>query len=262
MAEVALAVTGAGGRIGRLLARAWHDRDVIFLTRKDWNILSSDPPQFRPRVVLDLAGVLRGDVSENQHLAARVATWAADHDARLFYLSSAAVYPGGPEPMREETTPAPASDYGRSKVIAEAALRTVLPSATCLRLANLAGADSLLGGFRPETQVLLDPVPEQAGGPIRSYIGPVTLVHVLEQLVKVAQDDNPLPDCLNIAQSGPVAMADLLIAAGASWRFGSPRAAVLARMELAIDRLASIVDVPPASPEQLWRELFSLKGWP
>ncbi|MCU0815157.1 MAG: sugar nucleotide-binding protein [Cypionkella sp.] len=262
MAEIAIAVTGAGGRIGRLLAQEWKGKSVTFLTRKDWDILSSQPPPIRPRVVLDLAGVVRGDFGTNPLLAARVASWARDHGARLLYLSSAAVYPGGPEPMQEDTNPAPVSDYGKSKLMAETALHAALPDATCLRLSNLAGADALLGGLSHNKQVLLDPVSGETGGPIRSYIGPSTLARVLGHLVLLAQQGAPLPVCLNISQPGTVSMADLLTAAGADWRFGPRREGVLARMELSTERLASIVDLPQASAEGLWQEVCSMEGWP
>lgn len=248
-----LIVTGAGGRIGRLLRHLWSD-SCIWLTRSDWDILQGDPPPLpHGGVWLDLAGTTRGDVSENPAIAARVADAAQALGARLFYMSSASVYPGGESDMVETQTCQPLSPYGQSKLAAEARVG----NATILRLGNLAGADALLGSDRPHTT--LDPVPGQAGGPVRSYIGPHVLAKVVRQL---CSNRDRLPRVINIAQPGPVTMGGLLDEAGRSWSFGPKKDGVLARVVLSTDRLCQFADVPPTNAMDLVADLNRLGGWP
>jgi hypothetical protein len=97
--------------------------------------------------------------------------------------------------------------------------------------------------------VTLDPV---AGGrgPVRSYIGPATLAHVLNTLAHAPD----LPAILNIASPGPVAMADLLDAAHIPWTFGPPRAGAIPRVALSTARLEGIVPLPPADPQAMIAE--------
>jgi hypothetical protein len=128
----------------------------------------------------------------------------------------------------------------------EQAVRGVMPQGrlTILRIGNIAGFDTLLGGLRPGVPARLDPVEGQASGPIRSYIGPVTLARVLSQLATLAAQDAALPSVLNIG-AGAVAMGDLLDAAGAEWTFGPKNPKVIPRVKLDITCLQNLVDLPP-----------------
>lgn len=268
MADAVLAVVGAGGRLGRLVRAQWRQRNPegiapVFLTRQDWDIASGAPPEgLRPNIVLDLAGQTRTGFEANPVIAARVATWSACHGALLLHMSSAGVYAGGSQPMREDGPTLPHSVYGRSKLAAEAGVRSADAKACILRLGNVIGADALIGGRAPGEEVILDPVPGQAGGPVRSSIGPVTLVDVITRLIGRAVQGESLPTVVNIAQAPPVAMADLLEARRHPWRFGPPREGVLARMELATGVLEQFVDLPPATARGLLDELAQVGNWP
>ncbi len=268
MAERRLFITGAGGRLGRLLRHQWPEFDSgfgrpVFLSRADWDICSSAPPDVRQGdLILDLAGQIQGDVARNADLAQSVSQVAAAAGASLAYLSSAAVYSGGLQKMAESGPCMPLSDYGRSKLMAEGRVRQILPSALVLRLGNVAGADALLGPLRPGVPVVLDPVPGQTGGPIRSYIGPITLAAVLGSVLRQLAHGKALPPVLNIAQPNPVAMADLVTATGQDWSFGPERTGVLAKMDLDTALLQSVCDVAPATAPGLVGELKMLKGWP
>lgn len=269
-------VTGAAGRIGRLLrlhagdfaARGVHPR---WLTRAEWDLAAPPPGLPRGAVLVNLAGVLpgRGALSGNVEQArAIVAADGALAFRHVLHMSSAAVLPPGPRALGEEVRPSPPSPYGAAKAEAEDVLLAGLTGRiTILRLGNLAGADALLGGNDPHAEVILDPVPGQDGGPLRSWIGPLTLVRVLVALAAAAPDAR-LPPILNLAQPGVVAMADLLAAAGRRWRFGPPRDAVIARVELATGRLARFCaeqdcPLPPATAQGIVGETLALKGrWP
>ena len=176
--------------------------------------------------------------------AAVCAAARAGRAGHVFVMSSAAVYAPGPLPLAETTPPGPVNPYGASKLAAEAAAVAALSGSatglTILRLANLAGADALLGNAKPGRTVTLDPVAGQAGGPERSYIGPRLLAQVLAALLLRAAQGGGLPAVLNVAQQPPVAMADLLTASGQDWCFGPPRAGTVARVVLDTDRLAAL----------------------
>ena len=81
---------------------------------------------------------------------------------------------------------------------------------TTLRLGNVAGADAILGNWKPG--FTLDTLPDGTT-PTRSYIGPNSLARVLFDLSS-AKD---LPKLMNVATPGAVQMGALLDAAGLPW---------------------------------------------
>lgn len=263
-----LIVTGADGRIGRLLRRLWADKPPqglwpVWLSRAEWNIETEDPPDLPSGgVLLDLAGVTKGDFERNPLLASKVADLAHAYGHRLLYVSSASVYPGGREAMTEDQAPAPLSAYGRSKVAAEVTVRAIATQSTILRVGNIAGADALLGGNAGGNLVRLDQSASGSRGPVRSYIGPHVLAEVLAGLCTKALIGPDLAPILNLAQPGPVAMADLLDAAGFDWSFRERREDVIDKVALSLDRLMAILPVPAASALGLVEDLERLGGWP
>lgn len=267
-ADAPLIITGADGRIGRLLRKLWAEAvpnglAPLWLTRADWDIGAQDPPDLpRGGLVLDLAGVTRGDFEKNPFLASKVADMAQDRDCKLIYVSSASVYPGGASEMDEDSAPAPFSAYGRSKVAAEMTVRAIATAPIILRLGNIAGADALLGANMPGSKVMLDQSSVGDRGPVRSYIGPHVLADVLAQLCRVALSDAGLDHTLNVAQPGPVAMADLLDAAGFDWAFLPQRDGVIDTVLLSLHRLRAVLSVPSADPQTLVADLRRLGAWP
>ena len=237
-----------------------------------WDHLSEVPDDWpEGAVILHLAGVVPGaggDMERNRDLAlALVRAARARRAAHVLFASSVAVYRPGPGFLDEGAPPDPPSAYGRSKRAAEDALRDGLAGSgtglTCLRIANLAGADALLGGaLGRQGPVVLDHVAGMPAGPERSYVGPQTLARVLARLAELAAQPGALPEVLNLAQPGAVAMGDLLTAAGIAWRFG-PDPAPAPRVVVDTARLQRLMALPPATPEGLVGELASLKGvWP
>ena len=261
--SAAVLVTGANGRIGRALRAVlpenraaglpilWHGRQAGPGVDLVWDI-GTNPPVVLPKglIILHLAGRPTGDVA-NHALATEAVCHAANAAAarHVFVMSSAAVYAPGPEALREDAAPGPVSDYGRAKLAAEQVAHRVLqgPGLTLLRLANVAGADALLGGCVPGRVVVLDPVAGQAGGPERSYIGPRVLADVLVGLVARVVAGRDLPLVLNVAQPRVIAMADLLAARGQPWAFGPVRAAAIARVVVDTSLLQSLISVPVAT---------------
>ena len=262
-------VTGAAGRVGRALRAIWGENTanglpLLWQSRDGggpgglaWDI-GKNPPPVLPEgmIVLHLAGRTRGTPDDlAQNAAVTAAVCGAVRGGHVFVMSTAAVYAPGPDAIDEGVLPAPVSAYGVSKLAAERVATEVLArrgaGLTILRLANLAGADALLGGVGP---VVLDPVAGQAGGPVRSYIGPRVLAQVLAALMQ-----RPVAGVINVAQQPPVAMADLLEARGQVWRFGTLRAGVVARVVLDTERLAGLTDVPLTSAAALVADMESLR---
>ena len=273
-------VTGSAGRIGRVLRVIWGETlagaPVLWSIRKPaqgtdivWDISKNDAPVFpEGTIFLHLAGKIRGDaeaLAENRRLTLSLCKVAeATKTSHVVLMSSAAVYGPSTAPIPEAQRPDPGNDYGRAKWQAELAAQNVLPPGrlTILRLGNLAGADALLSGAHAGP-VVLDRIEGQPGGPERSYIGPRALADVLRALIVRLQSGGALPPVLNVAQPPALAMADLLRAAGADWRFGPPRAAATPRVELSVDLLTSLVTVPEATAASVVQDLISLRGaWP
>ena len=275
-------VTGSAGRVGSALRAAWQDQarvgqPVLWHRRQPserpdivWNIGHGPAPDLPTGLILlHLAGVTRGtaaQLAENRLATAAICQMAVDRRARhVFLMSSAAVYRPIAGLISEADPPDPESVYGRAKHEAEQAAEAILtgpdsPGLTILRLANLAGADALFAACVPGQTVTLDPVPGQAQGPVRSYIGPRALARVLAHLVQLAAEGMVLPRILNLAQSPVVAMGDLLDARGQPWRFGPPRSATVARVAVATDRLDALLPLPPATPAGLIADLDGLPG--
>jgi len=256
-------ISGAGGRVGRLLRPVLGPR-AIWAQRGpgadlDWDPLAGPGPLIdwcarhgAPGVLLQLARGAPDDPARDDAAIGR-ATIAAARAAgigRVLLASSSAVYGGSrTEPWAEDDAVGPAGVYGRSKLAMERACAA--PGVTCLRIGNVAGADALL--TNPARPVLLDRFAD-GSGPVRTYIGPVTLARVLLALAEAPA----LPPVLNLAAPGPVDMADLAAAAGLPVirRAAPPEA--LARLVLDVSRLESLVpfadtDSAPATMIAEWR---------
>lgn len=267
-----LLITGGTGRIGTVLHDFWPwamkgGLRPIWQARRaapgflGWDILSEPAPPWAGGIVLHLAGG-RADPQAEVPIALATLAAALEQGARhVFLASSSAVYPAGKD-LTEDTPPAPDDAYGRAKrAMEEAALDWQArhgTGLTILRIGNVAGADALLGARRAGP-VTLDPcIPL---GPVRSYIGPITLSAVLARLATLAAARMALPTILNIAAPRPVAMGALLDAAGLRWSFGPTPAA---RPEVTLDtsRLQSLVRLPPnaSQPRAIVAEWRNVTG--
>ena len=215
------------------------------------------------RAMVMLAGVTPsspgggGDLALNARLAeACVTAAAAAGIGRVLLASSAAVYGGGRDvPWREdEAAGTPPTAYGAAKrameaaatkaaakVATEAAARGDGPGICCLRIGNVAGADALLLNAGGEGQHFIDRF-ASGGGPVRSYIGPVSLARVIETLARAPE----LPEVLNVAAPAPVAMADLARAAGGDWRWRPAPPDAVERFTLDCSALRRLLHFAPA----------------
>lgn len=231
--ELSVLVVGGTGRVGRMLRRYWAEAPprgmtLAWQSRRSDGDLQWDAGEggaaLAARGAFDRLLVLAGVTpSEGADLAANaeIARACADAGARMgaahmLLTSSVAVYGAAKaHPWCEDDTPAPSGAYGRAKLEAERALREVegAPPATALRIGNVLGADALMlnaAGADADHPLHLDQFTD-GHGPLRSYIGPVTLAQVLETLLQKGAD---LPDVLNVAAPAPVAMQTLLEAQG------------------------------------------------
>lgn len=234
-----LFVAGASGRVGRLLATAWERAGAqVVLQRRGSEALGTALPELhwapldgpdplrdwvqahgRPGAMLVLAGATPGtgrDLALNRSLAEACLRAASEAGiGRVLVASSSAVYGTGRDrPWRESDPVRPESAYGLAKLEMESACalwRAQGLGVTCLRIGNVAGADALL--MNAGSSIRLDRFAD-GGGPLRSYIGPLTLARVLLDLADPAL---ALPDVLNIAAPRPVSMQALAEAAGLDW---------------------------------------------
>ena len=236
-------ITGAGGRLGRLLRAAQcrdgdAAQDVIFQSRQAGADITWGPGDALGALPsCDMLVALWGRTAGGADTLAQNAALVdltcdvarACGARRVMHLSTAAVY--GPGAALSESSPLrPANAYGRAKCEMEAriaARRAADGPGTrhvVLRLANVVGADSLAPALRAPGPVTLDRFAD-GDGPRRSYIGPGDVLRVLKQLAGL--DPASCPEILNVAAPEPVEMAALARAAGQSiaWR-DAPESAV------------------------------------
>lgn len=270
-AERPILITGASGRLGRVLRAAWPAR-LAGLARPLWQSRGGavpgavvwDPlagpyrgPALAGGAILHLAGG-RIDAAATVALARAVCDLARRQGAALVLLASSSAVYGPGEDLAEEAPLRPAGDYGAAKRAMEAAVAG-RPGVTCLRIGNVLGADALIGAAVPGRPVTLDPVPGHEGGPVRSYIGPLAFAEVLARLcLRGIGGAGALPPVLNLAAAPPVAMGALLDAAGLPWAYGPPNPGVVARVTLDVARLAALVGAEataatPAGMVAEWR---------
>ncbi|WP_370206211.1 NAD-dependent epimerase/dehydratase family protein [Pararhodobacter marinus] len=260
-----LLVTGANGRVARLLRRAsvpgalWSQRGPG--ADLDWSPL--DGPQAlldhcarhgAPGTLCMLAGVTPGPgarIEDNAPLG-RAAVEAAQAAGipRVLLASSSAVYGHGrARPWSEDDPTRPANPYGEAKLAMERACAA--PGVTMLRIGNVAGADALL--TNPRRPLRLDRFADGTG-PVRSYIGPQTLARLLHRLAQAPA----LPPVLNIGAPRPVDMADLALAAGLPVERQPAPPEAIAALRLDTTRLEQLfpfadTDSAPAAMIAQWR---------
>ena len=281
-------ITGADGKIGRMLRLLWAAAPPpglrpVWAARRAagtdviaWDIEFGPPPHLDPgAVVLHLVGRVCGDAAalrSNSVMAVNVCAAAKASGARhVFLASSAAVYGARAGHLAECHPPAPQTDYGRAKRDMEKAAlcwaRGAVgadggaPGVTCLRIGNVLGADALSGAVRAGRDIVLDRVPGSDRGPLRSYIGPQTLADILAGLLGRVAAGDAMPPILNIAARTPVFMGDLLQGVRVPYRFGPLNAAALPRVCLSTKRLAQVVavaDQPVSAMIGEWLDVMAL----
>ena len=253
-----IVILGASGRIGRMLYRLWQTGALdlgeapLWQVRRPaegqaqaliWDILHQDPPAIAPSGVICLAG--GPGVAENAALSAAAMTFA--RGAPLLFASTQAVYGPQQGALREGDACRPAGAYGATKLAAEQVL-AAHPAATCLRIGNVVGADMLSRAIQAGP-VTLDRFPD-GQGPRRMMIGPRALGQAMIDLLAMPQT----PRVLNLAQPGLVAMADMLEAAGANWRWQPAPETALPVLEMDLSLAQSLIDLPPADPAAMLAE--------
>jgi len=120
-------ITGAGGQLGRALAKEFGDEDVIPLAREDWDVSLPPPLLEVPDLVLHAAAWTDVDGAEEDPQGAAAVNVGGTANvaaigAPLVHYSSDYVFDGRKsEPYVESDGPNPQSAYGRSKLHGEAA---------------------------------------------------------------------------------------------------------------------------------------------
>ncbi|MVO18538.1 NAD-dependent epimerase/dehydratase family protein [Parasedimentitalea huanghaiensis] len=255
-------VLGASGRIGQVLRHCWpKTADLCWQTRRaprpdgtgqGWCGFDplADPEALVAaaqgrQAILCLAGSIPGRggaLADNIDLGEATVRAAAGTGAQVFLTSSAAVYGDQSGLLEEAATLRPTAPYGVSKAEMErraAELGAELGVGVCaLRLGNIAGLDAILGGWRPGFQ--LD-VFDDGTTPRRSYIGPQTLARTLAQILTRLMSVQDLPPVLNIAQPGPVEMAQLLQAADLEYGLRPAPPSAIAEVTMDTSRLSELL---------------------
>ncbi len=265
-----VAVLGASGKIGRIFchygARDFaEDLEIIpfFRGHSDdpravkWCPEDVDKPDCQADVVLALWGVVGADdkqLSANVSLA-KAANALAQHvgASHVIHCSSVAVYAPSDGAVDEDWPTRPQNAYGQSKLEMEHAALAANDAgqlrSICLRIGNVAGADSLFAAGARDGHIVLDQFEPQIG-PARSYIAPVDLTRVFAALIKSQPED--LPSVLNVAAPGATRMQDLAAEMdwAVSWRDAPDTARRL--VEVSTARLSKVVRLPTDSASAEW----------
>lgn len=261
-------ILGASSRVGQMLHHLWaagvldFGDDPLWQYRRDgagqadhkiiWDMCADAAPDIRPTGVICLAGPTSGpDLDVNTDLALAAADVA--NGAPLLFASTQAVY-GPRSGLLTESSPCQPGSYGAAKLAAEAMLYD-LPNATCLRIANIIGADALLMSAA-RGPVTLDRFPD-GQSPKRMMIGPLVLGRALVDLLAKEQIAAPV---LNLAQPGLIAMADMLRALEHDWTWKNAPETAIPSLEIDITAVQNLIDLPSADPVDLITQA-RLAGW-
>jgi len=275
----AFLVLGSSGKLGKMLRHHWRDfpaedRAIYWQYRENpldegvrWQPGAPMPGKL-PKVdaIVALWGVTPGPgrvLAENRLLALQAMELAQVIGAtRVLHCSSAAVYPPGPDPLTEEDAGGDINAYGTAKLAMEAALaewakaHPAGPKSCAMRIANVVGADSLFAAIkRGDGPITLDRF-DDGEGPRRSYVTVSVLARSIEALLACSEAD--LPDVVNVATPGPVAMAALAQAAGCdiAWRPAPKAAAPMVALDTTrLGKLVPLVSDTPAEMVAAWRRL-------
>src|SRR5438105_9429315 len=121
-------LTGAGGQLGRALAEAFADDELLPLSHDEWDVTLPAPAYLpEPELVLHAAAWTDVDGAEDDAQGATAVNVGgtknvAELGAPLVYFSTDYVFDGAKrEPYVESDGPNPLSAYGRSKLLGEAA---------------------------------------------------------------------------------------------------------------------------------------------
>lgn len=224
---------GASGKLGRMVRTLWRSTRFSLLPVVRSNAAGERAIQWAPgapppavgnvAAVVALWGVTPGagrDLSQNTELArAAIGLGEALGAGVVLHCSSAAVYRPSDKAIPERVSPDPVSSYGRAKLDMERAVEKAGHNASarqiCLRIGNVAGADSLFGNLQRGKRIILDRFAD-GSGPARSYLAPGDLVRVIQALIS----DPSAQGVYNVAAPRPTEMAAIAHAWGAEtgWR--------------------------------------------
>lgn len=239
-----IVILGAGGKLGQLL-RPIFPGPATWLARTDVDVLNADALKqalAEATAVICLAGVTNTSAQPmdmNTILAASVLDAAlAARAGHVILFSSAAVYGHISGPLIEDGPTGPLSPYAHAKLEMERMADRHAHPNTTLRLGNVAGADAILGNWKPgfTLDTLVD-----GTTPRRSYIGPNSLARVLFEMAS----GKDLPKLVNVAAPGTVQMGALLDSADLPWQSRPATDLTIANVELDTTILEQITPFDP-----------------
>jgi UDP-glucose 4-epimerase len=237
---------GASGKVGSLIRNSWSNRshtelDLHFQYRRLSEITADSDVYIDPWAngLLDapscdlhydamfiFAGATSGLglIDANAEISEVWLDFALSIGCEKVVLaSSSAVYGAGRQlPFKEADIPSPSNDYGISKLKMENSLdpyRRLGLNICSLRIGNVLGADSLWRSIKSGSDgrpLKLDRFSD-GQGPSRSYIEPLTLLGILENLSRLKGSE--LPQVLNVANPKATLMEDILNSTGVSWEW-------------------------------------------
>lgn len=209
-------VFGKDGQVANALQQLWGDR-ASFLGRADADFLKPESviqalEERKPRTIVIASAYTAVDKAETERNAALqlnattpglVASWAANHGARVIHYSSDYVYPGtGADARSEDAATGPLNYYGETKLLGDRALIESGAEAWILRTswvyshmgANFVKTMLRLGSEREELSVVAD----QVGAPTYAP----AIADATDRLLKSIEAASKTPGIYHLCASG------------------------------------------------------------
>ena len=169
----------------------------------------------------------------NATATATIARLSERHGARLVFMSTEYVFDGRSGPYRETDTPAPTTQYGRTKFDAERAVAGLASNWSILRTSIVYGWPA--SGRRNFVPMLVERLRngEPYHGPTNVYRSPVYVEHLVDGIQRLVETEDT--GVHHVAGSDWVTMYEFAVAVAA--KFGLDTSLVMPGTDLVDDRL-------------------------
>ena len=217
-----IAVTGAGGAVGRAFVAAAADHEVHAFARTDLDVRSFQAVRdvivpLGANLVVHLAAMTAVDACEEDPQRAsetnvlgsfNVACAARDSGAQLLAVSTDYVFDGEkPEPYDERDVPNPLSTYARTKYAGERVVLALAPDSIVARTAWVyGGGDDFLS--RAIARLAAG---DEVGGIVDQVGSPTSATHLAERLIPLAEAG--IAGVVHLAGPEPATWHDVLVRA-------------------------------------------------
>ena len=140
---MSILVLGSNGQLGKCLIDHYSNEDVLFLKKKDLDILDETKlakiiKNYRPKFVINCSAYTKVEMAEiehetaeliNSHAVSNISELCKQTNSILIHISTDYVFDGKlKRPFTEEDVTNPLNIYGKTKLAGEKAIQKILPT--------------------------------------------------------------------------------------------------------------------------------------